>query len=116
MCIRDRQMTGDANCVAFLDYDINGAGGIGDAPGERGNNSCNSGFYLYSAEPEPIGTPSLSGYTRFWEMVHPDFAAAGIHLDLVFSRVSSAGFIIERADGRTVADFIETTSIPLPGP
>lgn len=108
-------MAGFGECVAFFDWDIDAAGGIGNYPGERGNPSCwgGSNHYIYSAEPDPAGMPGYSGFTRFWEVLTPDFTAA-TYVDLIFSRVTSAGYVVERADGRVVSDFAGATAIPLP--
>jgi len=111
-------MTDYGNCVLFFNYDIDGAGAgtIGNYPGERGYPNCWGGQnqYIYSTEPDPEGLPYLSGYTKYWRVLVPASAPTGTRMDLVFSRVTSATYIVERADGRAVPDFAATTSIPIP--
>ncbi|HUH05505.1 MAG TPA: carboxypeptidase regulatory-like domain-containing protein [Kofleriaceae bacterium] len=107
------------NCVLFFNAnlaDITGAGLIGDAPNERGNGACD--LALFSIEPDPTGPAGLSGYTRYWQFTAPPPAAggalpAGTRFDILFSRVPNAGFLIERADGRPVRDFIAPNDIPI---
>lgn len=107
------------NCVLYFNAnlaDVTGAGLIGDAPSERGNDTCN--VTLSSAEPDPPGVPVRSGYTKYWQFAAPPPAAggtlpAGTRFDILFSRIISSSVIVERADGRPVRDFVAPNDIPI---
>ncbi len=108
------------NCVLFFNAnlaDITGTGVIGDAPNERGNDTC-ANVVLYSNEPDPPGLGHRSGYTKYWRFTAPATAAggtlpAGTRFDVVFSHVVSSSLVIERADGTPVHDFVDPIDIPI---
>jgi hypothetical protein len=106
-----------SNCPIFIDFDLNGAGGVGDATNERGNANCN--LNLIAEEPDPPGIATRSGYTKFWRFTAPLQSDAttplpsGTRFDLVFSKIVTATSIIERPDGRPVRDFVSPNDIPI---
>ena len=108
------------NCVLFFNAnlaDTATTGVIGDAPNERGNDSCGN-VVFYSNEPDPPGLARRSGYTKYWRFTAPAPAGGGTlptgtRFDLVFSHVVSSSLVIERADGTPVKDFVDPTDIPI---
>ncbi len=112
-----------ANCVLFINYDIDGSGLVGDGPMELTNASCDLGspYYLRSAEPDPVGPGGASGYTKYWifdvpQAPGPVDLPQGTHVHILFSHVSNAGKIVERATGVQVEDFTQGTQVSLPVP
>jgi len=109
------------NCVMFFNANLaDGAqiNTVGDVAGELTNPSCNrSGLNFIMNEPEPIGPAGKSGYTRYWTFNAPvDFTTTlpvtGVHL--FFSYINTPSSIVERANGTSVEDFTESTSITIP--
>jgi len=94
------------NAVLYFDFDINGSGTKGDAPGERGASS--SGYGLFMDEAQPPGPAGKSGLGKYWYLDLPNDnmgnpVPAGTAIDFMFSRSSQ---IVQRADGTSVADIV----------
>ncbi len=105
------------NCVLFFNADLDGSGiPIGNAPGELGNPDCAHAFR--AVEPDPIGPVGRSGYSTVWEFEPPAPSGAPLPpataLHLLFGRVPDPRYLMQRADGRTVADFSSGDAIFLP--
>lgn len=105
------------NCVLFFTIDLDASGlPLGNAPGEFGSPDCAHTFR--AVEPDPIGPVGRSGYSTVWEFEPP--APGGVALppvtqmQVLFSRVPDPRYLMQRADGRIVADFSGTESILLP--
>jgi hypothetical protein len=93
------------NAIIFFDYDINGTGVKGDAPGERGASSSNISMII--SEVNPPGPAGLSGLSTHWYFTLPvdtmnNPLPAGTAFDMMFSKAS---FATERAGGKVVPDF-----------
>jgi hypothetical protein len=96
--------------VLFFDFDINGGGTKGDAPGER--NSISSTYNLAIEEVDPPGQVSRSGLSTVFSFDLPMDSAnnpipAGTYVDFLFSR--TAGTVAERPDGTLVPDLPNQT-------
>lgn len=92
------------NAVLYFDYDIDGSGIKGDAPGERGASSSNVNMYI--DEVDPPGPAGPSGLGSRWYFILPVDAMAnplpaGTVMDMSFSQ---AGFAFQQADGKLVPD------------
>lgn len=105
------------NSVLFFNADLGGAANIGDYPSELG---ADSGFVaLSSAEPDPTGLPGLSGYTRHWTFIAPNNSGgvplpSNTRVHILWDRVVSNGYRVERPDGTAVANMTDGMSIPIP--
>ncbi|MBI4508694.1 MAG: hypothetical protein HY698_03595 [Deltaproteobacteria bacterium] len=107
------------NCVMFFNADLDKSGiPIGNAPGELGHASCESGRSLRSVEPDPPGPVGRSGYSSIWEFLPPTPGNAALPsatpVHLLFSRIASPSFAPRRTDGRPVPDFTGLDAILLP--
>ena len=105
-----QSLTG-SNAPVYFGYDLNGSGTTGDAAGERGYNSSNTGLNI--VEKTPPGVAGLSGFSTKWEFTLPNTSlqsavAAGTPVDFSFSKVSLK---VERASGELVTD-ITGLSVP----
>lgn len=105
------------NCVLYFNADLGGAGTIGDYPSELGATSCF--VALSSNEPNPAGQAGLSGYTRHWQFTAPNNSGgsplpSNTRVHILWDRVGSAGWRVERPDGTAVANMTDGSSIPIP--
>jgi len=101
--IANKNLTG-GNAVIYFDYDIDGSGVKGDAPGERGATSSNIAFS--SGEVDPPGPAGMSYLSSYWSFTLPldslgNPLPPGTALDILFS---NATFSIQRPTGAAVPD------------
>jgi hypothetical protein len=105
-----------SNCVIFFSIELGtGSTTIGDDAGETGNANCLAWESFSSDEVDPTGIAGLSGYATRWTFQLPIVPSlttpvpSQTPVQLVFSHVADAHYIMKRVNGQPVPDFAGST-------
>jgi hypothetical protein len=99
---------GGAGCVVFVGRDLNADG---DLIGVSEIGGTSSNLVLSSAEPDPVGLASVSGFTKYAYFYLPTALVGSVPFELRFDRVTPATSRPTTASGMLVGNIVMITAL-----